>query len=103
MTRIVRTTYRYKRPPRPKKPVALEVPAMVKAADPPRASKQGRGLPPGAAPPSAAAEKQPAIVSIRRRGRFRYAEDLTPEELRRRADAADALFRDIVRQIAETT
>jgi hypothetical protein len=27
--RIVRTTYRYKRPPRRKKPVALEVPAVV--------------------------------------------------------------------------
>jgi hypothetical protein len=37
MTRIVRTTYRYKRPPRRKKPVALEVPAVVKAADPAKA------------------------------------------------------------------
>jgi hypothetical protein len=89
MTRIVRTTYRYKRPPRRKKPVALEVPAVVKAADPARASKQGRGSPPAPAndgrtpTPLAAADKNPAIVSIRQRGRFGYAEDLTPEELRR--------------------
>jgi hypothetical protein len=109
MTRIVRTTYRYRRPPRKRQAVALEVPAVVKAADPARASKQGRGSPPAPAndgrtpTPPLAAEKKPAIVSIRRRGRFGYAEDLTPEELRRRADAADALFRDIVRRIAETT
>ena len=30
MTRIVHTAYRYKRPPRRKKLVALEVPAIVK-------------------------------------------------------------------------
>jgi hypothetical protein len=30
MTRIVTTHYRYKRPPRRKKPVALEVPAVIK-------------------------------------------------------------------------
>jgi hypothetical protein len=35
MTRIVPTHYRYKRPPRRKKPVALEVPAVVKAPDRP--------------------------------------------------------------------
>jgi hypothetical protein len=29
MTRIVRTAYRYKRPPKRKTPVALEVPAVV--------------------------------------------------------------------------
>jgi hypothetical protein len=47
MTRIVHTTYHYKRPPKRKKPVALDVPAVVKAADPAkarkRASGQGRG------------------------------------------------------------
>jgi len=34
MTRIVRTAYRYQRPPRKRPAVALEVPAVVKAADP---------------------------------------------------------------------
>ena len=33
MTRIVRTAYRYKRPPRKRQAVALEVPAVVKAAE----------------------------------------------------------------------
>ena len=30
MTRIVTSTYRYKRPPRNRKPVLLEVPAIVR-------------------------------------------------------------------------
>jgi hypothetical protein len=42
VTRIVTTHYRYKRPPRRKKLVALEVPAVVKAADPAKASKRAR-------------------------------------------------------------
>jgi hypothetical protein len=33
MTRIVRSVYRYKRPPRRKKPVALEVPDIVTIRD----------------------------------------------------------------------
>ena len=40
MTRIVRTAYRYQRPPRKRPAVALEVPAVVKAAD---LAKAGRG------------------------------------------------------------
>jgi hypothetical protein len=47
MTRIVRTSYRYKRPPGKRKAVALEVPAVVKAADPAKDHHQhqaGRGL-----------------------------------------------------------
>jgi len=34
MTRIVTTTYRYKRPPRKRKAVALEVPAVVQLSKP---------------------------------------------------------------------
>ena len=33
MTRIVRTAYRYKRPPRKRQAVAIEVPAVVKAVE----------------------------------------------------------------------
>jgi hypothetical protein len=40
MTRIVRTAYRYKRPPRRKKPVALDVPTVVKAAGPAKAGRE---------------------------------------------------------------
>jgi hypothetical protein len=47
MTRIVTTHYRYKRPPGKRKPVALEVPPVVKATDPAKASKRARAdLPP---------------------------------------------------------
>ena len=34
MARIVTSAYRYKRPPRRKKAVPLEVPAVMRAADP---------------------------------------------------------------------
>jgi hypothetical protein len=54
MTRIVRTTYRTKRPPGRKKPVALKVPAVVKAVDPAKASRKGRGPEPAAPPPAPA-------------------------------------------------
>jgi hypothetical protein len=36
-----------------------------------------------------------------RRGRFGEVPDMTPEEHKRRGDAADALFREMKRQIAE--
>jgi hypothetical protein len=49
MTRIVHTAYRYKRPPRRKKPVAIEVPEVVTIRDRKRAAKQvsegGSGTP----------------------------------------------------------
>ena len=44
---------------------------------------------------------KPAIVTVKRRSsRFGDAPDLTPEEHRRRGDAADALFREMVRRAA---
>src|SRR5215469_15495991 len=101
-SRIVRTTYHYKRPPRRKKPVALEVPAVVKAADPAKARKRasGQGREPLPAPepandgrtlaPPPAAERKPAIVTLRRKSRFGDVPELAPDEVRRRADAADA-------------
>jgi hypothetical protein len=47
-------------------------------------------------------DRKPAIVAVKRRpGRFGDAPDLTPEEHRQRGDAADALFREIVRQATE--
>jgi hypothetical protein len=58
---------------------------------------RGSAVPSGdrVAPPS-------AIVTIRRR-KHAMLEDLTPEEHQRRGDAADALFRELVRRITETT
>jgi len=39
---IVRSTYRYKRPPKKRKPVALEVPVIVRASDPKKSRRQIR-------------------------------------------------------------
>jgi hypothetical protein len=62
MTRIVRGTYRYKRPPKRKKPVTVKVPVVVKAADPVRARKRA------ALCPSVGA--QSAIVTSRKLSRI---------------------------------
>jgi hypothetical protein len=114
MTRIVRSTYRYKRPARKRKPVAPAVPAVVTI---PR--KRGRKV---AAPPAetdAETAERPAIilrrhkneirpeakssiVTVRRRGRrFPDVPEMTPEEHRRVGDLADALWRDMVRRITD--
>ncbi len=76
---IVTSTYRYKRPPRNKKPVLLEVPAIVtKRASP----SQQASAPKPAAP--ANDDRNPAIFTAKRRpGRFGDAPDLTLEEHRR--------------------
>ena len=110
MARIVRTAYRYKRPSGRKKPVAIEVSVVVKAATkrskwqtpppepagpPPPANDDGKPAPPPAA------ERNSAIVTIRRPSRFGVAEDLTPEERNRRADLADAMLQDFKRLIAK--
>jgi hypothetical protein len=55
---------------------------------------------PAERPPSAGT----AIVTIRsRKGAMlaRLLEDMAPEELQRRGDAADELFREVVRRVAE--
>ena len=87
--RIVTSTYRYKRPPRKRKAVPLEGPAIVRKG----AAK------PETTPAPANDDRKPAIVTAkRRRGRFGDAPDLTPEEHQQRGDAADALFREMVRK-----
>ena len=77
MTRIVTTHYRYKSPPRKRKAVALEVPAIVRTkkiaarVDDPSGERKGWVTPtqhstpaePGREPPVTAAEKVPAIVT----------------------------------------
>ena len=72
---------------------------------PGRRSQVGRRTP-SEAPASAGGEaaanddRKSAIVTAKNPHRRRYADvpDLTPEEYRRRGDAADALFRELVRQ-----
>jgi hypothetical protein len=119
MTRIVRTAYRYKRPPRRKKAPrtvgALEVPAVVRtqkngrrrdaAADEetkcPRVSGPGQeDLTP------VTIDRKPAIVTIRGTPAKLLPHGLlaeTPEEHQRRGDAADAMWRELVRRVAEKT
>ena len=99
-TRIVTSTYRYKRPPRKRKAVPLEGPAIV------RKGAASRETPPAPETPDDAPAVQPtteprspAIVTAKRRaGRFGDVPDMTPEEHQRRGDAADALFREMVRR-----
>ena len=67
MTRIVTYAHRYKRPPRKRKAMALEV---------------------------------PAVVTTRRSGKSFSATEMTSEEHKRRGDAADALWRELVRRVA---
>jgi hypothetical protein len=96
-SRIVTSPYRYKRPPRKRKAVLLEVPAIVVKRAPP--SQQANAPKPAAAP--ANDDRKPAIVTARRPGaRSSVAvPDMTPEEHQRRGDAADALFREMVRRV----
>jgi hypothetical protein len=89
-SRIVTSTYRYKRPPRKRKAVPLPVPAVV------RSGRKREEVSKPATP--ANDDRKLAIVTVkRRRGRFGDAPDLTPEEYQRRGDTADVLFREVVR------
>ena len=115
MTRIVTTRYRYKRPPGKRKAVAMEVPAIVRkngrrrnAAAEEKKEKLPRGVTgPGQEDPTPASDdRKPAIVTVRRKPERVLPPGLlaeTPEEHQRRGDAADALWRELVRRVAEKT
>lgn len=127
---IVTAHYRYKRPPRKRKPnpAALAMPTIVtakkpkphKPGDPP--IRRTSDAAPSPAPtnddrkpaikvassdldrePSRAAYTKSAIVAVRSRKHARLGDvpDMTPEEHKRRGDAADALWREMKRRIAE--
>jgi hypothetical protein len=120
-SRIVTSTYRYKRPPRKKKPAApLEIPAIVTIRDKKRvrAEKPSEISGEMAAPapanvshrvtpsfdPPTAEERKSAIVTIRRKPERVLPPGLlpeTPEEHKRRGDGADAMFREFKRLIDE--
>lgn len=115
---IVTTHYRYKRPPRKRKPnpAALAMPTIVTAKKP-KPGDRPRRRTSDAAPPvdtsshagtksatgtSSQATTKSAIVTARRPGKHcADVPEMTPEEHKRRGDAADALFRDMKRRIAE--
>jgi hypothetical protein len=99
MTRIVTTHYRYKRPPRKRKAVALEAPAIVRAGKRADLRQKSDEIPPVSPTPPANDDRKSAIVTVKRKaGRFGDAPDLTPEEHKLRGDAADALWRELVRR-----
>jgi hypothetical protein len=92
---IVTTHYRYKRPPRKRKAqaAAIEVPEIVTI---PREKLRRVKA------DQANADIKSAIVTAQRsRLGFGEVPDMTPEEHKRRGDAADALFREMKRQIAD--
>jgi hypothetical protein len=97
MARIVTTQYRYKRPPKKRKPATIKVPEVVTVRDRKRATNPQVPDDPEAAPQPANDDRKTRIVTTRPK-RGREVEDLTPEEHRRRGDAADALFRELVRR-----
>jgi hypothetical protein len=114
MTRIVRTAYRYKRPPRRKKAPrtvgALEVPAVVRtqkngrrrdaAAD--EETKCPRVSGPGQEDPTPASDdRKPAIVSIRRKPEKILPPGLLPETEEEAKRRADAMWRELARRVAE--
>jgi hypothetical protein len=91
-TRLITYPHRYKRPPRKKKSAPLKVPAVV------RRGRKGEDIA-TAQPVPANDDRRSSIVKVQRpRGRFGDAPDLTSEELQQRRDAADALFKELVRQ-----
>jgi hypothetical protein len=117
MTRIATYAHRYKRPPRKRKPVALEVPAVMKI------EKKDRRMNPEAAAQvsgaktrsgseagreshttSSAANRESAIVTVRSRKAASIPPGLlpdTPEEHKRRGEAAAAMWREMVRRVRQ--
>ena len=111
MTRIVTSTYRYKPPPKRKRRKLAEItgPAVVTSVDPKKLRRPATRR--KATPQPANDDGQPAtsshhgtksaIVTARKvRSRRSDVPDMTPEEHKRRGDAADAMFREMKRQIA---
>jgi hypothetical protein len=75
-SRIVTSTYRYKRPPRERKAVPLEGPAIVRKRAPP--SQQV------SAPAPANDDRKPVIVTVKRpNSRFGDVSDMAQEEHQR--------------------
>jgi hypothetical protein len=98
MTAIVRSTYRYKRPPKKRKPnpAALAMPAIVRAGDPVQSD--------ATATAADTTDRKSLIVTVRRRKAVTPLPPgllpETPEEHRRRGEAADAMWREMVRRVA---
>jgi hypothetical protein len=92
---IVTYVHRPKRPPRKKvQAAAITGPAIVTAKSE-RTHRQVADV--------VASDEPAAIITAKnphRRGRLGDVPDMTPEEHKHRGDAADALFRELVRRVA---
>lgn len=99
MARVVTAQYRYKRPPKKRKPVTIKVPEVATVRDRKRVASRQVTDDPGATPQPANDDRKATIVTTRpKRGRFGEVEDLTPEEHQQRGDAAEEVFRELVRR-----
>jgi hypothetical protein len=96
MARFVHTVHRYKRPPKRKEPVALKIGRIARAGND-RATASDQTAEASEPPPDKIRTSR-IVTGKRKPGRFGEAEDLTPEEYQHRGDAADALFRELVRR-----
>ena len=95
MARIVTTYYRYRRPPKKKRTQPALAQMIVTAT---RKTKRAKVMP----EVRHDADRKSAIVTMKpRRSRFGDVPDMTPEEHRRRGDAADELWRELVRRVRE--
>jgi hypothetical protein len=92
---IVTYVHRPKRPPRKKaQAAAITGPAIVTAASK-RTHRQVADVVASDEPATIVTAKNPY-----RRGRLGAVPDMAPEEHKHRGDAADALFRELVRRVA---
>jgi hypothetical protein len=95
---ILHSTYRPKRPPKRKTPVAI--PMRIVSAKAPKPTAPAVAAVPESRPAPPAAITGPRIVTASRKTstRFGPVQDIDAEEHQRRGDAAVELFREIVRR-----
>ena len=100
MARIVTAQYHYKRPPKKRKPATIKVPEVVTVRDRKRVGNRQVPDHPEATPQPANDDRKRWMGSPcdRSAGGSVTVPDMTPEEHQQRGDAADALFRELVRR-----
>ena len=98
---IVHSTYRRKR--LPKRKTAVAIPMRIVTAKPPKKHLGGPVQRIGGVQEPEAKPERPRIVTASRKTstRFGPVQDIDAEEHQRRGDAAEALFREIVRRVRE--
>jgi hypothetical protein len=97
---IVRTDYRRKRPPKRKKPVAIPMRIVTARKPKPASPVIDKAVIERKRQAQPAAIATPRIVTVARKtsSRFGPVQEIDAEEHESRGDAAEALFREIVRR-----